>query len=294
MRSSNFIQSFSPAFPGWAFVCMAFSMLSSSSYADSVHNETSVTQSLSLLSTEQISSDRSPFAYQNHSNAPVYTEASQELFEQTIFEYQPEQSLVMADQEWQGLDTETYYEREQFVAQFLIERTRLDDIESTSRLDLLAELESMALYFAKHEQAYQLIKRLAKSSLRLRYSAGSFRTQVKGSRIQVHSATIFYDPMVSALVGKTGYYASGSSVMSAADALLHELLHAEKALNNSKDFIASGAMRGVGYPIEHERQVIALERELFASMTAQDGIERPQRHQHAGTLASALCSTCLR
>ena len=76
-------------------------------------------------------------------------------------------------------------------------------------------------------------------------------------------------------------------IASPADALLHELLHTHSMLVKSEEFIAQGGMNNVIYPYEHEYSVIGKERKLYASMSSQDDIKRPQRREHTGRTVKA-------
>lgn len=219
-----------------------------------------------------------------------------------IFEYQDQESLVLADTEWEHLDKQSLNDRERFVLRFFKKKlikpnssnrsTGLTNTRLTNEFD--AELEMLSAYFAKHDNAFEIIQRLDRTSLKLKYAPNTFRTDVRGNRLQVTGATVLFDPHAYALVESNQYSGKEHSRMSSADALLHELLHAEMALRQSKHFIASGAMGGIGYPVEHEHEIIERERLLFKAMTAQDGVQRPSRHNHAGTIAVSRCSLCLR
>ncbi len=161
------------------------------------------------------------------------------------------------------------------------------------------ELDLLARYYAQHEEAYELIVGLSKRPVYFGYAANTFRTDVKGDALRVRSVKILFDPRSAAVLGqarRSGIAepsAMPSAMISSADALLHELLHADIVLNKGRDFIASGAMFSAFYPHEHEAQVIALERELFRAMSDADGLARPQRNTHRGYLLASSCATCL-
>ncbi|MCW9032004.1 MAG: hypothetical protein OQK58_10990, partial [Gammaproteobacteria bacterium] len=59
-------------------------------------------------------------------------------------------------------------------------------------------------------------------------------------------------------------------------------------------FIEHGGMNNVLYPYKHEYAVIDAERNLYASMSMQDKIKRPQRREHTGRLVRASCATCIK
>ena len=161
------------------------------------------------------------------------------------------------------------------------------------------ELDLLARYYAQHEEAYELIVGLSKQPVYFGYAANTFRTDVNGDALRVRSVKILFDPRSAAVLGqarrsgRAELSAMHAAMISSADALLHELLHADIVLNKGRDFIASGAMFSAFYPHEHEAQVIALERELFRAMSDADGLARPQRNTHRGYLLASSCATCL-
>ncbi len=217
----------------------------------------------------------------------------EELSDFTLFEYGEQHSLVVADHEWQYLDAAAYQRREAFVKRFFARKMLNANLSGDSQIDFSAELEMIAAYYAKHDYAFNLVERLSNTTIKLKYVPNTFRTEVTGNALQITGVKVLFDTYASAEF-TSGRRSDDAAVLriSAADALLHELLHAEMALKNGKAFIASGALFGVGYPVEHEREIIARERELFAAMSSQDGVPRPQRHSHAGHLTESDCSVC--
>ena len=65
-------------------------------------------------------------------------------------------------------------------------------------------------------------------------------------------------------------------------------------LVSGEEFIAQGGMNNVLYPYKHEYSVIDAERELYARMSTQDKIKRPQRREHTGRIVKARCPTCIK
>lgn len=53
-------------------------------------------------------------------------------------------------------------------------------------------------------------------------------------------------------------------------------------------------MNNALYPYKHEYIVIDAERELYARMSTQDKIKRPQRREHTGRIVKARCPTCIK
>jgi len=200
-----------------------------------------------------------------------------------IVEYTSTEGEVYSQREAAFLQAQRLQSKEQSIQRFFKKKLRLQKDETA----LAAEIERLAIYFAKFPSVYQLITRLDSQPLQLQYQQGQFRTEVRGNKLQVKSVKIFFDPYLMATV------MGDELMMSAADALLHELLHAEKALLEPQQFIASGAMNSSFYPHQHEMEVIERERQLFNAMTELDGLERPQRFSHAGQLRVAACATCL-
>jgi len=272
----------------FALLLASFLPVSTASAGDKAASTSAVTtQALHLLRVDD-SSD----SHVGHGHTFNDQSTTRDLSPLTIFEYDKEQSLVLADHEWEHIDKLTLDKREQFVFSFF-ERKLLKASAIDTKAFLYAELEMLSAYFAKHEQAFRVIQTLNKSPLKLKYEPHTFRTEVRADRIRIIGATVLFDPKAYALVEAHQFGAKESAAMSAADALLHELLHAQAALKQSKAFIASGAMQTVGYPVEHERKIIAQERALFKSMTLQDGVQRPSRHKHAGRISVSNCSLCL-
>lgn len=221
-----------------------------------------------------------------------------------LFEYQAGESLVYGSHIRQSTDPDLLAEREKEIYDFFQRKWRGGKDLAT---EFDAEFELLAHYYAQHDLAYALIQRLKRRPLYFDFLQGNFRSDVKGDALRVRSVNVLFDPRSAAVLGNdvaVDNKAAGdgshivhqhtASRISAADALLHELLHADIALNQSKHFIASGAMQSFYYPLVHERQVIALERELFTAMSIADGIERPIRHSHVGYLVSSSCATCLK
>ena len=84
-------------------------------------------------------------------------------------------------------------------------------------------------------------------------------------------------------------------IASPADALLHELLHTHNSmLVKGEEFIAQGGMNNVMYPYKLEYAVIGVERKLYAKMSHQDNLKRPQRREHTGRTVKANCPTCIK
>ena len=157
------------------------------------------------------------------------------------------------------------------------------------------DLEKAAAYFGRHEQASRLLFNLQGKPWKLVYAKDTYRTQVRGSQLRVHSATVFFDSRAAARLRSHKRCESqpSSCIATPADALLHELLHLEESLLNSTEFIAEGGLNSVLYPFSHEARVIKRENALYAAMSATDGGARPHRRNHSGSLKPSTCVTCI-
>lgn len=159
---------------------------------------------------------------------------------------------------------------------------------------LYEDIKAMAAYISELPKAFGLIMSIKDEPWKIKYRAGDFRSEVKGTRFAVKSVNIFFDSRSAAS------FKSGSDcivdmrhcVASPVDSLIHELLHAKLALTKTDEFLSDGGMNGFVYPHRHERKVIALEREIYSAMTLVDNKPRPIRTNHVGYLVQASCSTC--
>lgn len=169
-------------------------------------------------------------------------------------------------------------------------QTQVDD-----PFTLEEELRRLASYYARFPPVVQLFNQLADAPWTLKYERRSFRTEVTGNSLKVEQATVFFDPKFGA---RLKFQSSCREkipycVASPADALLHEMLHLKTILLNTTEYIASGALGGLIYPFEHERETIAMENTLYRAMTAVDGLPRPIRSGHTGRYVMVACATCI-
>jgi len=161
---------------------------------------------------------------------------------------------------------------------------------------LSKELGDLADYYAQFPKVAELITSLENEDWTLKFQSKSHETMLRGSALSVDSATILFDPRSAA---QFKFFRSCPQhelfcYTSPADLLLHEFLHAQKALLETKQFLAQGGMSQVMYPFAHEREVIFNERTLYRSMTALDGRPRPLRNEHSGKHRLSKCVTCIR
>jgi hypothetical protein len=158
---------------------------------------------------------------------------------------------------------------------------------------IAADLQEIAEYYAGYPQAVELIQSLVKHNVVLSYRKGSWQAQAWGDKHRVDSVTIHFDTRTGAqLLDAPGCEANPACSISAADALLHELLHAKLMLLDSENFIADGGMQGHVYPHDHEQEVLALENQLYQAMNQTDGLARPLRQRHSGGLQEIVCAVC--
>ena len=159
---------------------------------------------------------------------------------------------------------------------------------------LASDLGEMAAYYAGFPEVVSLVRRLESYSWRLVYQKETWTARARGTAADVHSVEISFDPRAAAqlrLNPRCG--SSPACIASPADALLHELLHADAMLSDTRRFIEQGGMSGFVYPYAHEDDVLSEERRLYQQMTKRDGVPRPHRTYHTGRLIEASCAVCI-
>jgi hypothetical protein len=157
------------------------------------------------------------------------------------------------------------------------------------------DIKQLAEYFSRYPQALALIHSLKDQPWQLAFKKDTFQTEVRGNRVQVRAVTVYFDSRAAAKLRnrKACITQPDACTASPADALLHELLHAESALLKPREFIAQGGLNSVIYPYAHEYAVIQREGELYRAMSSLDGQLRPHRNAHAGKLVASSCVTCV-
>lgn len=170
---------------------------------------------------------------------------------------------------------------------------RTYQVQTSDPENIEADLQQIADYYAGYPQAVTLIESLAKHNVILKYRQGTWQAQAWGEKHRVDSVIIHFDTRAGAqLLDGPDCQANPACSISAADALLHELLHARLMLLESERFIAEGGMQENIYPYNHEQEVLALENQLYHSMNRQDGRSRPLRQRHTGSLQEVICAVC--
>lgn len=182
------------------------------------------------------------------------------------------------------------------LAQSLFETLNKRYISQESDPDyVLNDLKEIANYYSDFPESVRLIEELENKNWSLSFDEDNWVTTGSGSSLSVDKAVIHFNTRSAAQLRlNNGCSDNPICIASPADALLHELLHAHSMLVKGEEFIAQGGMNNVVYPYEHEYAVIDAERSLYAKMSSQDMIKRPQRREHTGRTVKARCSTCIK
>ena len=160
---------------------------------------------------------------------------------------------------------------------------------------IINDLKEIANYYSDFPESVSLIESLKNKNWELSFDENNWVTTGSGNMMQVEKAVIHFNTRSAAQLRlNNGCADNPVCIASPADALLHELLHTHSMLVNSEEFIAQGGMNNVIYPYEHEYSIIGKERKLYASMSSQDNIKRPQRREHTGRTVKANCPTCIK
>ena len=160
---------------------------------------------------------------------------------------------------------------------------------------IVNDLKEIANYYSDFPESVSLIEALKDKEWALSFDEHNWVTTGSGNMLQVDKAVIHFNTRSAAQLRlNNGCSDNPICIASPADALLHELLHAHSMLVNGEEFIAQGGMNNVVYPYEHEYTVIDAERSLYAKMSSQDMIKRPQRREHTGRTVKARCPTCIK
>lgn len=160
---------------------------------------------------------------------------------------------------------------------------------------IVDDLKEMANYYSNFPESVALIESLKEKNWALSFDEHNWVTTGSGNLMQVDKAVIHFNTRSAAQLRlNNGCSDNPVCIASPADALLHELLHTHSMLVKSEEFISQGGMNNVMYPYKHEYAVIDAERELYASMSQQDNMKRPQRREHTGRTVKAHCPTCIK
>ena len=160
---------------------------------------------------------------------------------------------------------------------------------------IVEDLKEIANYYSDFPESVALINALKDKNWALSFDADNWVTTGSGNMLRVDKAVIHFNTRSAAQLRlNNGCADNPVCIASPADALLHELLHTHSMLVKSEEFIAQGGMNNVLYPYKHEYAVIDAERALYASMSTQDNVKRPQRREHTGRTVKANCPTCIK
>lgn len=160
---------------------------------------------------------------------------------------------------------------------------------------IVNDLKEIANYYSNFPESVTLIEELKNKNWFLSFDEHNWVTTGSGNMLMVDKAVIHFNTRSAAQLRlNNGCADNPVCIASPADAMLHELLHAHSMLLNSEEFIAQGGMNNVIYPYKHEYAVIDAERKLYANMSTQDNIKRPQRREHTGRTVKAHCPTCIK
>lgn len=161
-------------------------------------------------------------------------------------------------------------------------------------VNITHDFDEIAAYFAKFPDVIRLLQEIQGPKLQLIYKKNHWQAKVSVTATRVEKVEVSFDTRLGAQFMQH-QHCQGNPACHAtpADLLLHELLHAKLMLVHSQDFIDQGGLQPTLYLFEHEREVIALENALYDHMTQQDGMSRPIRKRHSGTLLQVRCALCL-
>ncbi len=199
-------------------------------------------------------------------------------------------SINLADEEKKSVKIKS--ELAQFIFEELSRRYKKQETDPNY---INEDLKEIANYYSEFPESVSLIKELKDKNWELSFNEHNWVTTGSGNMMQVEKAVIHFNTRSAAQLRlNNGCEGNPVCIASPADALLHELLHAHSMLVNGEEFIAQGGMNNVLYPYKHEYAVIGKERQLYARMSTQDNIKRPQRREHSGRTVKAHCPTCIK
>ena len=154
------------------------------------------------------------------------------------------------------------------------------------------ELNHIAYYYAQYPEVIRLIDSLESLNWSLHIKPHTWQAKAFIKHDRVETVEVYFDPSTAAhMLAAKNCFNNPKCAVSAADALLHELLHAQLMLQNPRQYAQQNA--NALYPVQHEHDVIHLENQLYSAMSERDGLPRPNRHKHQATLVAAACAVCL-
>ncbi len=157
------------------------------------------------------------------------------------------------------------------------------------------DLKKMANYYSEYPETVNLLYELKDKKWEIVFDENNWMTIAKGNIFRVTSAIVYFNTRSAAKLKLNNKCDDNPvCIASPADAFLHELLHVHSMLLKSDEFIKQGGMNNILYPYRHEFSVIEAERTLYAAMSHQDNMKRPQRSDHIGRNVKVSCPTCIK
>ena len=155
-----------------------------------------------------------------------------------------------------------------------------------------AQIDQIARYYGRYPRVIALLEDLAQRPWSLHIAKRTWQARAIIQSGQVDRVEVYFDPSTAAQMLFIRDCASlPNCTVSAADGLLHELLHAQLMLQDPRAY-AEANLHAL-YPMEHEHEVIGLENQIYASMSRVDNIPRPLRNQHQARLLFSQCPVCM-
>ena len=223
-------------------------------------------------------------SFQQHQNIELQLVSNNKIREQIQYTVKPTSNIKEGVQIKSGLAQSLFDELKH---RYQKQKTDPDYI--------IKDLKEIANYYSDFPESVALIEALKNKNWMLSFDEHNWVTTGSGNMLQVNKAVIHFNTRSAAQLRlNNGCADNPVCIASPADALLHELLHTHSMLVKSEEFITQGGMNNVLYPYKHEYAVIDAERELYASMSKQDNIKRPQRREHTGRTVKAHCPTCIK
>lgn len=160
---------------------------------------------------------------------------------------------------------------------------------------LKSDLREIANYLSRYPKAVALVERVGAMNWQMRYRPGRWVTAVSATQLSVKSVTVYVDTRMAVRV-----FARRACMQEPlrcarvpAEALLHELLHVEEIRGEPMQYLAERSVGLDSVQSAHESRVIAEETRLAVAMSEVDGVRRPRRTLHTGSLYAVACATCI-
>ena len=153
-------------------------------------------------------------------------------------------------------------------------------------------IEQLAHYYARYPKVMTLLIALDEYDWSLHIKSSAFQARASIKESKVDHVEVYFDPGYSArMFNARDCDSNPACTVTAADALIHELLHAWLMLKDPHEY-ARQNLHAL-YPVQHEHDVIALENEIYRDMSRIDQLPRPIRAKHQASLVAVNCPVCL-